>query len=162
MKVVLTRLYQLQDSLKLISLDLLALLLRAYLFIIFWKSVQTKIVGGELFGQKLNVFNIGDSTFFLFEYEYALPLIPVNLATYLGTFSEFIFSLLLIFGLFTRFAALGLLGITLVIQFFVYPQAWAESHAFWAIAAAAILFLGAGRASIDQLIHRFVLKQTIR
>ena len=56
--------------------------------------------------------------------EYALPLIPPVAAAYAATISEHLFPVLLVLGLFTRASALALLGMTLVIQVFVYPDAW--------------------------------------
>ena len=59
---------------------------------------------------------------------------------------------LLFLGLFTRFAALALLGMTLVIQVFVYPDAW-PTHLSWAAVFLYLIRHGAGRASLDQLLR---------
>lgn len=152
MKNLISKIHHFENLLINQSQNMLSIILRAYLFIIFWKSVQTKITGWTIFGQDLNVFNLTQSTFTLFEYEYELPLLPYELAAYLGTFAEFFLSLAILFGLLTRFAALALLSLTLVIQFFVYPDAWVTVHVFWALACIGLIKLGGGVLSIDKLI----------
>jgi len=122
---------------------------------VFWLSGQTK-----LDGFKLNIISgdiaigwpkISDSTFFLFEHEYALPLLPHHLAAYLATFAEHLFPILLILGLFAQFAALSLFAMTLVIQIFVYPDAYAM-HLTWLTIAGLLMLKGAGRFSLDHLL----------
>jgi putative oxidoreductase len=74
--------------------------------------------------------------------------VPPEIAAHLAAYSEHLFPLLLVLGLFTRLSALALLGMTLVIQVFVYPDAW-PTHLSW---AALLLYLagrGAGRLSLD-------------
>lgn len=102
------------------SLDLVLVLMRLVVGTVFFQSALTKVDGVGL----------ADSTFFLFEHEYALPLISPVLAAYLATLAEFSLSLLLWAGLATRLAATGLLIMTLVIQTFVYPEAWV-THGLW-------------------------------
>ena len=89
--------------------------MRIAIGMVFWQSARTKVEG---------VLTLKQSTFFLFQYEYDLPLIPSDIAAYLATYAETGFAILLIVGLATRFAAMSLLVMTLVIQIFVYPQAW--------------------------------------
>jgi putative oxidoreductase len=96
---------------------LVALISRVAIATVFWRSVQTKIDGWELFGQNLKFWNITDSTFFLFQYEYTLPLLSSKIAAYLATFGEFFLSIAIAIGLLTRFSAIGLLVMTAVIQF---------------------------------------------
>ena len=60
-----------------------------------------------------------------------MPLIPPELAAHLATYAEHLFPLLLVLGLFTRLSAVALLGMTAVIQIFVYPDAW-PTHLSWA------------------------------
>lgn len=98
-------------------------------------------------------FTITGGTFDLFATEYALPLIPPNIAAYAATISEHTFSILLLLGLCTRGAALGLLGMTLVIQFFVYPDAW-PTHLSWAGLLLPLIAKGGGTFSLDYLIAR--------
>lgn len=129
------------------------LILRLGIFFVFWNSVQTKLGGASYLGQKLEFWNVTESTKMLFEYEYALPLIPAELAAYLATLGEFFLALGLLFGVFTRFSAFGLLVITLVIQIFVYPGAWSV-HLLWAGALIYLLKEGAGLISIDRLLNK--------
>jgi putative oxidoreductase len=119
--------------------DLVALLLRIFPALVFWQSGRTKVDG----------FTIKESTWFLFEQEYALPLIPSDLAAVLATLAEHLLPVLMIAGLFTRLSAFGLLGMTAVIQIFVYPQAWA-THGLWAAALLAVVAFGPGRWSLDR------------
>ena len=93
------------------------------------------------------------STFFLFEYEYALPLIPHNIAAYMATYAEHFFPILIVLGFATRFGAAALLAMTLVIQIFVYPGAW-SLHLLWASILIYLMARGAGVVSIDHLIKQ--------
>lgn len=117
-----------------------ALLLRVFPALVFWQSGRTKVEG----------FSIRESTFFLFEHEYALPLIPPDLAAVLATVAEHVLPVLLVLGLCTRLSAAGLLGMTAVIQIFVYPDAW-MTHGLWAAALFALVARGPGRWSLDHL-----------
>lgn len=117
-----------------------ALMLRVFPALVFWQSGQTKVEG----------FSIKDSTWFLFEHEYALPVIPYQAAAVLATVAEHLLPVLLILGLFTRLSALGLLGMTAVIQIFVYPDAW-MTHGLWAAPLLAVVARGPGRWSVDHL-----------
>ena len=136
---------------------LILLLTRFALATVFWLSGQTKIEGfafNPLAGQfEFGLPTIKESTFFLFEYEYALPLIRAYLAAYLATAAEHVLPILLILGLFTRLGAAGILAMTLVIQIFVYPSAYAL-HASWAAMALLLMKQGAGRVSLDNLLTR--------
>lgn len=118
-----------------------ALMLRVFPALVFWQSGRTKVDG----------FSIKDSTWFLFEHEYALPLIPHEVAAVMGTVAEHLLPALLILGLFTRLSALGLLAMTAVIQIFVYPDAW-MTHGLWAAPLLAGVARGPGRWSVDHLV----------
>ena len=120
--------------------DAVALMLRIFPALVFWQSGRTKVEG----------FHIKDSTWFLFEHEYALPLIPSDLAAVMATVAEHLLPVLLIVGVLTRLSALGLLGMTAVIQIFVYPDAW-MTHGLWAAALLAVAARGPGRWSVDHL-----------
>jgi putative oxidoreductase len=122
-----------------IPTDLVALLLRVFPALVFFLSGRTKVE---------NWFTIKDSTYFLFAEEYALPVIPPDLAAVLATVAEHALPVLMILGLFTRFSALGLLLMTLVIQIFVYPDAWV-THGLWGAALLAVVAWGPGRWSVD-------------
>lgn len=139
MRAFLSRLNRLGDR---IPADAVALLLRIFPAMVFWQSGQTKVEG----------LRIKDSTWFLFEHEYALPLIPSGLAAVLATVAEHLLPVLLILGLLTRLSALGLLAMTAVIQIFVYPGAWI-THGLWAGALLAVIAWGPGRWSTDRLLR---------
>jgi len=128
---------------RLIPESLIALLARGAIAYTFWSSGRTKVSG---------LLDISDSTYFLFEQEYQVPLIPPELAAHMATYAEHLFPILLLFGLFTRFAALSLLIMTLVIQLFVYPDAWSV-HMWWAIALLYLMEYGAGALSLDRLLR---------
>ena len=108
---------------------------------VFFQSGRTKVEG---------LFTIPLTTVDLFELEYALPLLSPKLAAYLAAGAEHLFPLLLIAGFFTRVSALALLGMTLVIQLFVYPDAW-PTHLSWAGLLLPLVALGGGRWSLDRL-----------
>lgn len=127
-----------------IPMSVILLAMRVGVAMIFLKSGMTKTTEG---------LTLADNTFMLFEYEYALPLIPHDIAAYLATYAEHILPALLIVGLASRFAALGLLGMTLAIQFLVYSHLW-DVHLFWAAALLLIIAQGPGKISIDWLIGR--------
>jgi putative oxidoreductase len=132
---------------------LVSLVSRLAIASVFWRSVQTKISGWELFGQSLQFFNVSPSTVLLFQYEYQLPLLPPKVAAWLGTGAEFFFPILLVLGLGTRLAALGLLGVTAVIQFLVFPAAW-PTHILWFALLLYLLKHGGGAVSMDHLLSR--------
>jgi putative oxidoreductase len=104
----------------------------------------------------LNKTDNWDSTVDLFATEYKVPVLPPELAAYLGTAAELICPVLLVLGLGARFGAAALLGMTFVIQTFVYPLNYAE-HLTWAALLLLVLTRGAGALSIDHPIRRAVL-----
>ncbi len=120
--------------------SLIALLARVSIGGVFWMSGQTKVSG----------FHLAEGTVDLFRDEYHLPLIDPTVAAVLAAISEHLFSALLIIGLASRFSALALLGMTLVIEIFVYPDAWA-THGTWAICFLVIITKGPGMFSLDWL-----------
>ena len=132
--------------------DIIALVARMAIGLVFWRSAQTKIDGDKILGQKWQFFNVSDSTFTLFEYEYELPLIPSDIAAYLATYSEFLLGLAIMLGILTRLSAFGLLSMTLVIQLFVYPQAW-PTHIMWLVPLLYLIKHGGGKLSIDNIIR---------
>lgn len=125
----------------LVPQDLVALAARVFPAVVFWQSARTKVEG----------FTIKDSTYFLFENVYALPVIPSAWAAVLATLAEHMLPVLLILGLLSRFSALGLLIMTAVIQIFVFPGAWV-THGLWAVALLLVLAQGPGRLSLDYLL----------
>ncbi len=139
MTALIRRLNSLLDQ---IPHDIVTLALRIFPAMVFFLSGRTKVDG---------LFTFKDSTWFLFEHEYALPIIPSELAAVLGTTAEHVLPILLILGLLTRFAALGLLGMTAVIEIFVYPDAWV-THGLWAASFLAVITFGPGRLSLDRVL----------
>ena len=127
---------------RLVPLALLTLAARLALAAIFFLSGRTKVDG---------LFTIKETTYYLFAEEYRLPLIPSDMAAVAATAAEHLFPILLVLGLFTRLSALALLAMTLVIQVFVYPDAW-PTHLSWATLIFVLLRFGAGPISIDRLL----------
>ncbi len=124
----------------LIGDSFLVLVARIAIAAIFFMSGRTKVT---------DFLTITPSTYELFRTEYALPLISPELATHLSTYSEHLFPVLLVLGLFTRLSALALLGMTFVIEVFVYPDAW-PTHLSWAGLLLLIVARGAGSLSLDR------------
>ena len=120
----------------------LLLVSRLAIAAIFFLSGRTKVTG---------LFTITDSTFELFRTDYALPLVPQMWAAWGATISEHLFSVLLVLGLASRLSAAALLGMTIVIEIFVYPDAW-PTHLSWAAMMLPIIVKGGGRFSLDHLI----------
>lgn len=125
----------------------LALLARLGVAGVFWRSGQTKVDGWQ----------VTDSTISLFAEEYRVPLLPPEIAAYLATAGEHLFPIMLVLGLGARLGAAGLLGMTLVIQLFVYPMSWPD-HLMWAAALAYVMTRGPGRVSLDCLIARKIAR----
>lgn len=121
--------------------DLVAVIARLSIAGVFWRSGETKLDG----------WSVSDSAVYLFENEYRLPLIDPWLAAHLAAFAEHFFPVLLVIGLASRFSALALLAMTLVIEIFVYPDAW-PTHGTWAVCLLFIAARGPGLLSIDALI----------
>ena len=123
----------------LIGHDLLALAARFGIAGVFWLSGRTKVEGW---------LTVSDGAVALFTDEYKVPLLSPELGAHLAAYAEHAFPILLVLGLFTRASALALLGMTTVIQIFVYPAAW-PTHLVWATALLYLAGRGAGRVSID-------------
>ena len=108
-------------------------------------------VGATFFRSGMLKLQSFDTAITLFRDEYRLPLLPPELAAYMGTAVELSAPVLLVLGLFARAAAAALLAMTLTIQFLVYPENWPE-HLMWASILAYVLSRGAGALSIDRII----------
>ncbi len=122
--------------------ELIALLARLSAGTIFLRSGLLKLEGWA-----------DGTTLALFREEYRLPLLSPELASWLATAAELSLPLLLFAGLLTRPAALALLGMTLVIQLFVYPNAF-DTHGVWAVTLLYLAKFGPGTLSVDRLIRR--------
>ena len=119
---------------------LMVLMARVGLGAFFVRAGQTKVDGD---------FNLTDTTMYLFREEYKVPLLSPEVAAYMATAAEHVLGALLIVGLATRLSALGLLGMTIVIQVFVYPASWPD-HLLWAAALMLILARGPGWLALDR------------
>ena len=120
---------------------LIALTARIALAQVFWSSAQAHLVNWN-------------TTLYLFANTFKVPLLPPHLAAYLAVTMEVVMPPLLVLGLATRFAALALFGMTLVIEIFVFPQAW-PTHIQWAAMMLVIMGRGAGMLSLDALIQHW-------
>ena len=121
----------------------IALCARVFPAAVFWQSGQTKVAG----------FHLKPSAVALFQNEYQLPVIDPTAAAYLSAVGEHVLPVLLVLGFATRFAALGLLFMTAVIEIFVYPLAW-PTHGVWATCFVLLIARGPGEVSLDALIAR--------
>jgi putative oxidoreductase len=118
--------------------DLIAIVARVGVGTVFFRSGLLKVDGWT-----------SGTTLTLFQEEFRLPIIPPEIAAYLATGAELILPPLLFIGLFTRYAAFALLAMTLVIQIFVYPNAF-DTHGVWAVCLLYLMKYGAGSFSVDR------------
>ncbi|MEI6440085.1 MAG: DoxX family protein [Alphaproteobacteria bacterium] len=128
---------------RMLSNDLLSLVTRLGVAGVFFMSGRSKVDG---------ILHITDGTYSLFQEDYKLPLIDPDFAAHLATYSEHLFSILLVLGLFTRLSALAFLGMTAVIEIFVYPAAW-PTHLSWAALLLFLIAKGGGRFSLDRIVR---------
>ncbi|WP_236183692.1 DoxX family protein [Pseudomonas protegens] len=140
-----------------IPYSLIAFIARFSIAAVFWKSGQTKVEGLAV-DLVDGTFQLGwprlaDSTIPLFKSEYHVPLLTPEVAAHLAAFAEHFFPMLILLGLATRFSALALLGMTLTIQLFVYPDAY-PTHGTWAAIFLLLMARGPGVLSLDHLLAR--------
>ena len=114
---------------------------------IFWRSGLTKVVEGSWL-------TLSDSAKELFRSDYAGVPLPPEISSHMALYAETLLPILLVLGLLTRLSALGLLGMTLVIQIFVFPEAWWQVHIVWVSMALILIVRGGGKLSVDQLLNR--------
>jgi len=124
----------------------LDLVIRVYMADVFFRSGLVKIRNW-------------DGTLYLFENEYRVPLLPPELAAWLGTFGELFFPPLLALGLAARFAALSLsvVNVLAVIAFWhvlAENEAARMSHFYWGLLLLVTLCHGPGNLSVDTWIRR--------
>ncbi|QHF43613.1 hypothetical protein PspS35_07275 [Pseudomonas sp. S35] len=140
-----------------IPYSLIAFIARFSIAAVFWKSGQTKVEGFAI--DLINgTFQLGApklaaSTLPLFRSEYHVPLLSPQVAAHMAAFAEHFFPVLILVGFATRFSALALIGMTLVIQLFVYPDAY-PTHGTWLALLLLLVAKGPGRLSIDHWIAR--------
>lgn len=132
---------RLRSALERVPYTLLALPLRFAGATIFWNSAMAKLANWE-------------SALALFTDEYKVPALPPELAAYMAVSIELAAPVLLVLGLFTRATAVVLLGMTAVIETFVYPQAW-PTHLQWTAMLLVLLCRGAGAWSLDSVLWRW-------
>ncbi len=122
----------------------LDVVLRLFLANVFFKSGLTKI-------------QTWDSTLYLFREEYKVPLLPPDFAAWLATGAELALPVLLVLGLFGRFAALGLFILNAVAVYSYYDQlseAGLSHHLYWGLLLAVLLLHGVGKWSADGWLER--------
>ena len=122
--------------------SILQLMFRVAIAAVFWSSGLTKIASW-------------DTTVALFRDEYMVPLLPPELGAVMSATFELSCSALIVVGLATRLATLPLLGMTFVIQTFVYPEYWTQ-HLMWASVLLFLLTKGPGVFSLDHYIVRIL------
>ena len=131
------------DMLERFPYSIIALAARLFPATVFWRSGQTKIDGWQ----------VSDNALELFREEYKLPFVDPAVMAHVTVFAELCLPPLLIIGFASRFVALALLGMTLVIEVFVYPHAW-PTHGTWAACFLLVIARGPGAISIDAQIER--------
>jgi putative oxidoreductase len=124
----------------LIGHSFLALVARVSIAAIFFQSGRTKVEG---------FLTITESTYELFRTEYKLPLVPPEIAAHMSASVETFVPVLLVLGIMTRLSAVVLLGMTTIIEVFVYPDAW-PTHLSWASILLYLIARGGGRLSLDR------------
>lgn len=136
---------------------LIATLARFCIAAVFWKSGQTKVQGLAIDLVEgrfvLGIPSFSDSALDLFREEYKLPLLPPEWAALLATVAEHVFPILLLVGLATRLSAFALLIMTIVIEIFVYPNAY-PLHGVWAVSLLYLMKHGPGPLSLDHFLAR--------
>lgn len=122
---------------------LVSLLFRIWVANVFWKAGMTKLASW-------------DSTLYLFEYEYAVPFLPTEIAAYLGTGVEIVMPVLLALGLGTRFSALVLFvfNIIAVVSYPTLNEIGIKDHQYWGLLLLVPLFYGPGALSLDHFIRK--------
>ena len=122
---------------------LLLVFCRLWVTWVFFKSGLTKIASW-------------DSTLYLFELEYQVPLLPWELAAYMGTAAELILPVFIALGLFTRPMA-AILFVFNAIAVISYPVLWEKGfydHQLWGLMILINVVWGAGAISIDHLLRK--------
>ena len=111
-------------------------------------------VASVFFASGLTKLRDWDTTLALFADEYHVPLLSPTLAAWLGTGGELVLPVLLVFGLFGRFAALGLsvMNVVAVLSLMNIPDAALMVHVLWGSLLLALLLWGPGRWSLDRFL----------
>jgi putative oxidoreductase len=142
--IYLSMLNRLDDASRGLSILSPAIWLRIALALVFFKSGLVKISNMQ-------------STIFLFEYEYKVPLLDPTIAAYLGTWAELVLPVLIVAGLLTRISSLALFGFNAVafISYYHALNGWAiVDHLLWGLMALSLVFFGPGRCSLDHWLFK--------
>lgn len=126
---------------------LVLLMVRIVPAVAFFKSGQTKIANW-------------DSTLYLFEEEYQVPILPYELAAYLGTAAELILPPLLLLGILARPTAVALFAFN-IIAVISYPAIWGGGfydHQLWGMMMLVTVIWGPGKVSIDTFLRQHFAK----
>ena len=141
-----------------IPYSVLALACRFAAAVPFWRSGQSKLDGGDILGVKYEIFSLKASKVYLFAEEFGFPDAIAPAAAQMAALGENLLPPLLVFGLLSRVGALGLLVMTAVIQFYVFPGEllkpdgnWAM-HLSWAAPLLVVLARGPGAISLDRFL----------
>jgi len=120
------------------SQQMFLFVLRVWIFKVFFFSGWLKVTSWE-------------TTLMLFEYEYSVPIIPLEVAAYLATSIEMLFPVLLLLGLFPRFSVLALffLNIIAAISYTDISAAGMQQHILWSVIMIILLLYGSGRLSLE-------------
>jgi putative oxidoreductase len=151
----------------LIPYALIALLVRIVMARVFFLAGQDKLTGPRvpihlgLPGSDLTLLDmsiilpaeIKDSTLQLFEAHYAHAPVSPALAAYVVTYAEFVAPICLVMGFATRFAAVALFMLAMLLQLYVAPGLWWSHHVYWVCLLLVLIALGPGTISIDALLR---------
>lgn len=164
---------------KFVPYALVALVMRLIMARVFFLDGQSKILGipvpvslpdlvqgFSLQGFSLKAFNfsvlvpvdVAPGTIGLFMTKFAASPVPPVLAAYVVSYAEFILPIMLVLGFASRFAAIGMLGLTALFQFYLMPEALWTTHIYWTAMLLVIVSRGPGQISIDHII-RFLAKR---
>jgi putative oxidoreductase len=156
------------SSLVFLPYSLVALALRIIIARVFFLDGQARIEGPR-FSYLIPGFDLHSFYIRGFDLSVILPVQPkvglvasvfdtlesAMLSTFIGymiAYAAFVLPIMLVLGAGTRFVALGLLGLTVLMQIFIAPQALWTAHIYWASILIVLMSLGAGKISVDQIV----------
>lgn len=118
--------------------DIILLIIRLWIANIFLRSGLLKLFSW-------------DATISLFQDEYALPILPPQIAAYMGTGAEILGGSLVLIGLFTPLGAFILFGVTATIELFVYPGT--NDHYHWLLLLGVLIMFGGGKWGVSRFLR---------
>ncbi len=128
-----------------IGVSIMLIFVRVALAGVFWRSARTKVEEGSLL-------TMSDTTVLLFENEFGMPYPEIT--GQIATYAEHFLPILIVLGLFARIGATGLFVMTMVIQLFVFPEAWWSVHILWVALALTLITMGPGIFSLDHIFSK--------